>query len=75
MRKFYPTATMLIIGIATLSSAEAADRVRPSRGFSSGGYRAASQTRTYRTWRGGVFDRLLEMERRKNEFIFGRFRR
>ncbi len=67
MRKKFIVAAALAITFASFSPVEAAGR--------GGGLFSGSQTRTYRTWRGGVFDRMLEMERRKNEIIFGGFRR
>ena len=67
MRKLFIAAAAIAITFASFSPVEAAGR--------SGSTYSGSQTRTYRTWRGGLFDRLLEMERRKNEIIFGGFRR
>ena len=66
MRKLLAICALLAISFSSLSYADAADR---RTGF------FAPQTnnrRTYRTWRGGIFDRMLEMERRKNEIIFWR---
>ena len=67
MRKMLIVAAALAIAFVSFSPVEAANR--------SGLFSSGSQTRSYRVWRGGVFDRLLELERRKNEIIFGGFRR
>ncbi|MCA9075030.1 MAG: hypothetical protein KDA93_08360 [Planctomycetaceae bacterium] len=67
MRKMLIVIAAIAITCTSISSVQASGN---------GGFFAPrSNTRTYRTWRGGIFDRLLEMERRKNEIFFGGFRR
>lgn len=67
MRKTLIVLAVLAITFASYSPAQAARK--------GGLFAPRTNTRTYRTWRGGFFDRMLEMERRKNEIIFGGFSR
>jgi hypothetical protein len=81
MHRLLLAVALLTITLADLSEAQAGTRVRQNRRYygggatyDTGGYRTVPQQQPYRVYRGGFFDRLLEFERRKNEFLFGRFR-
>ena len=80
MRSLLLTVALLVITFADVPSAQAGSRVRQNRRYYgssatnyTGSYRTVAPQQPYRVYRGGVFDRLLEFERRKNEFLFGRF--
>ncbi|MGD9854655.1 MAG: hypothetical protein AB7U20_06850 [Planctomycetaceae bacterium] len=75
MRKMFVVAATFVITLAGLSLAQAGDRPQPSGGYASSGSTSGNSSRTYRYYRGGAFDRLLELERRKNAWLFGGFRR
>lgn len=75
MRKMSAVAATFVITFAGLSTSQADDRPMPTGTYASSGATAGNSSRTYRYYRGTFFDRLLEMERRKNEWLFGGFRR
>jgi hypothetical protein len=75
MRKMYVVAAAFVVTLAGFSTIRADDRPQQNGSYTSNGYSSSTPPRTYRYYRGGVFDRLLEMERRTNAWPFGRFRR
>jgi hypothetical protein len=69
MRKFLLLTAILALVIASSQDVEAARRKRANRSY--------TQSRAdwnQRAERDGIFARMMELERRKNEFLFGRFR-
>jgi hypothetical protein len=65
MRKMLIVAAVLAMTIATVSPAEASRKRRRSYTRTRSTYQQTSQ-------RPGFFARLMELERRKNDFLFGR---
>ena len=75
MRKMFAVAVGLVIAFAVSPSTQAGSGKQQSGRAYSRGYRSATSSRSYRYYRGGAFDRLLEMERRKNAWLRSRFLR
>ncbi len=75
MHKMFAVAAALVIAFAVSSSAQAGSGSQQNGRAYSNGNRSGTPARSYRNYRGGTFDRLLELERRKNAWLFGRFRR
>jgi hypothetical protein len=81
MRRLILAAALLTITLADLPGAQAGTRIRQNRRnsgssttYSTGGNLTVPPPPAYRAQRGGFLERLIEFERRKNEFLFGRFR-
>jgi hypothetical protein len=75
MRKMFVVTATFVITFACLATAQAEYRSQSGGGYASSGSASGNTSRTYRYYRGGVFDRLLELERRKNAWLFGGSRR
>ncbi len=73
MRKMFAVAAALMIALAVSSSTQAGSGSQRSGRVYSNGYRSGTPSRSYRYYRGGAFDRLLEMERRKNAWLRSKF--
>lgn len=64
MRKLLILAAIVAMTIATTQNAEAGRRKR--------GYTRSRTTYNTSSSRDGIFARLMELERRKNQWLFGR---
>jgi hypothetical protein len=75
MGKKFVTAAACVIWFAGFSTIRADDRPQQNGSYTSRLYSTGPAAQTYRYYRGSIFDRLLQMERRTNAWPFGGFRR
>lgn len=75
MRTMFIVATTLMLSLMPYSTTRADDRVQQNWNYSRNIGRDTTPPRTYRLYRGTVFDRLLELERASGIWPFRNLRR